>query len=204
MTVESGSFVIDMNSISGTDLEAGKGKADLEGHLKNEDFFDVTKFPTAKFVITSSEIKEGKLPAFKSLPIFNTKIGIDQNPLNLKINDNALWLKSLIWSDLDERFSKISNAIEIAIQSDIDIVKAKTIEDFEKIFLDKDGIPKVQLTYKVKNKDTGDNAAAYISSTTDMGLDDYMKTVKKDLLYYLFFNNEGELITQKFGLPKAD
>jgi len=28
--------------------------------------------------------------------------------------------------------------------------------------------------------------------------------VKKDLLYYLFFNDEGELITQKFGLPKAD
>ena len=25
--------------------------------------------------------------------------------------------------------------------------------------------------------------------------------VKKDLLYYLFFNDEGELITQKFGLP---
>ncbi|WP_457745231.1 HesA/MoeB/ThiF family protein [Sulfurimonas sp.] len=27
-------------------------------------------------------------------------------------------------------------------------------------------------------------------------------SVKKDLLYYLFFNEEGELITQKFGLPK--
>ena len=26
--------------------------------------------------------------------------------------------------------------------------------------------------------------------------------VKKDTLYYLFFNEEGELITQKFGLPK--
>jgi len=26
--------------------------------------------------------------------------------------------------------------------------------------------------------------------------------VKKDYLYYLFFNEEGELITQKFGLPK--
>jgi len=25
--------------------------------------------------------------------------------------------------------------------------------------------------------------------------------VKKDLLYYLFFNDEGELVTQKFGLP---
>lgn len=28
-------------------------------------------------------------------------------------------------------------------------------------------------------------------------------SVKKDQLYYLFFNNDGELITQKFGLPKA-
>jgi len=26
--------------------------------------------------------------------------------------------------------------------------------------------------------------------------------VKKDYLYYLFFNDEGELVTQKFGLPK--
>ena len=29
-------------------------------------------------------------------------------------------------------------------------------------------------------------------------------SVKKDMLYYLFFNEEGELVTQKFGLPKAD
>ncbi len=28
-------------------------------------------------------------------------------------------------------------------------------------------------------------------------------SVKKDLLYYLFFNDEGEMITQKFGLPKG-
>ncbi|MBU1659280.1 ThiF family adenylyltransferase [bacterium] len=27
--------------------------------------------------------------------------------------------------------------------------------------------------------------------------------IKKDILYYLYFNNDGELITQKFGLPKA-
>lgn len=27
--------------------------------------------------------------------------------------------------------------------------------------------------------------------------------VKKDMLYYIFFNEEGELITQKFGLPEA-
>jgi len=28
-------------------------------------------------------------------------------------------------------------------------------------------------------------------------------SVVKDKLYYLYFNNEGELITQKFGMPKA-
>ncbi|WP_297439724.1 ThiF family adenylyltransferase [Sulfurimonas sp.] len=28
--------------------------------------------------------------------------------------------------------------------------------------------------------------------------------VKKDYLYYLFFNEEGELVTQKFSLPKAE
>lgn len=29
-------------------------------------------------------------------------------------------------------------------------------------------------------------------------------SVKRDWLYYLFFNSEGELITQKFALPKSD
>ena len=28
-------------------------------------------------------------------------------------------------------------------------------------------------------------------------------SVKKEMLYYLFFNEEGEMITQKFGLPKV-
>jgi len=27
--------------------------------------------------------------------------------------------------------------------------------------------------------------------------------VMKDKLYYLYFNDEGELVTQKFGMPKA-
>jgi len=29
-------------------------------------------------------------------------------------------------------------------------------------------------------------------------------SVKKDMLYYLFFNEEGEMITQKFNLPKTE
>ena len=38
-TLKSGEFVIDMKSISCSDLEAGKGKEKLEGHLKARRFF---------------------------------------------------------------------------------------------------------------------------------------------------------------------
>ncbi len=48
--IKGGEFVIDMNSIANLDVE-GKYKTKLENHLKGTDFFDVAKFPTAKFVI---------------------------------------------------------------------------------------------------------------------------------------------------------
>ncbi|MBE9598523.1 YceI family protein [Pedobacter sp. MC2016-24] len=45
--VTGGTFVIDMTSIKDAD-----GSAKLEGHLKADDFFGSTKFPTSTFVIT--------------------------------------------------------------------------------------------------------------------------------------------------------
>jgi len=48
-----GSFEMDMTSIANTDLEAGKGKEKIEGHLKSPDFFDVAKYPTSKLVVSS-------------------------------------------------------------------------------------------------------------------------------------------------------
>ncbi|MDP2528003.1 YceI family protein [Maribacter dokdonensis] len=48
-----GEFVVDMTSIAVTDLEAGKGKEKLEGHLKSADFFGVESNPTSKLVFTS-------------------------------------------------------------------------------------------------------------------------------------------------------
>lgn len=49
--ITGGEFNIDLNSIKCTDLAADEGGAKLEGHLKSPDFFDVAKYPTAKFVI---------------------------------------------------------------------------------------------------------------------------------------------------------
>ncbi|CDS94637.1 Rhodanese-like domain protein [Sphingobacterium faecium PCAi_F2.5] len=57
--ITGGSFVIDMNSVvtdkSSVDpaKSGGKTSADLDGHLKTGDFFEVEKYPTAKFEITS-------------------------------------------------------------------------------------------------------------------------------------------------------
>jgi polyisoprenoid-binding protein YceI len=48
-----GEFIVDMTSISVSDLEAGQGKEKLEGHLQSADFFGVESNPTSKLVFTS-------------------------------------------------------------------------------------------------------------------------------------------------------
>jgi len=54
-----GNFVIDMNTISNSDLTEETGQSKLVGHLKSADFFMVDTFPTASFEITSVEKLEG-------------------------------------------------------------------------------------------------------------------------------------------------
>ncbi|MCG9970811.1 YceI family protein [Christiangramia crocea] len=51
-----GEFVMDMSSITVTDL-SGENKGKLEGHLKSDDFFGVENHPTSKLVITSAAPK---------------------------------------------------------------------------------------------------------------------------------------------------
>lgn len=57
--ITGGNFVLDMNSISSTDLE-GEYKDKLDGHLKADDFFGVATHPEASFTIT--EVKAGTTP----------------------------------------------------------------------------------------------------------------------------------------------
>ncbi|POS01760.1 YceI family protein [Flavobacterium croceum] len=47
--LKGGTFVVDMTTISSTDLQ-GDYKAKLDGHLKADDFFGTEKYPTAKLV----------------------------------------------------------------------------------------------------------------------------------------------------------
>jgi len=53
-TLVGGQFSIDMNTIKNTDIESEEYSAKLEGHLKNEDFFNVENFPTATITIITA------------------------------------------------------------------------------------------------------------------------------------------------------
>ncbi|SEL78268.1 Polyisoprenoid-binding protein YceI [Aquimarina amphilecti] len=54
-----GEFIVDMSSLAVTDLEAGKGKEKLEGHLNSDDFFGVQNFKNAKLIIKKATKMDG-------------------------------------------------------------------------------------------------------------------------------------------------
>ena len=48
-----GIFTVDMTTLRNADVKSEKMRAKLEKHLKGADFFDVERFPTARFELTS-------------------------------------------------------------------------------------------------------------------------------------------------------
>tara|TARA_B100000768_G_C11195392_1_gene339254 strand:+ start:429 stop:1025 length:597 start_codon:yes stop_codon:yes gene_type:complete len=61
-----GQFSIDMQSISTTDMSDKLNKK-LDGHLKNEDFFNVEEFPLAIFTINTIQKASGGVNSFEIL-----------------------------------------------------------------------------------------------------------------------------------------
>ncbi|TVZ25629.1 polyisoprenoid-binding protein YceI [Gillisia sp. Hel_I_86] len=96
--IESGTFVIDMNSIKDTDLE-GDDKLDLENHLKGTvegkegDFFNVTKYPTGTFEVTGVSEKDGKTMLQGNLTLKDVTKNVEF-PVTIKMNGDTLELTS--------------------------------------------------------------------------------------------------------------
>lgn len=92
-----GTFLIDMTSIEVTDLKAGDGKEDLEGHLKGtakekeDHFFNVAKYPTAAFEVTGVTEKDGKKMMQGNLTIKGTKKNIEF-PVSYSVTGNTMKL----------------------------------------------------------------------------------------------------------------
>ena len=69
--LKGGNFVVDMSSIQVTDLETGKGKEKLEGHLNSDDFFGSASHPEATLVITNVEEQGDQYTVMGDLTIKN-------------------------------------------------------------------------------------------------------------------------------------
>jgi polyisoprenoid-binding protein YceI len=83
-TLVGGQISIDMNSITNTDIESEEYRAKLEGHLKNEDFFNVEAFPLATITIVNAA--KGKGDSYKVVANLTIK-GIT-HPISFEVNAN--------------------------------------------------------------------------------------------------------------------
>ncbi len=96
--LNSGTFLIDMQSIAVLDLE-GDYKTDLENHLKGtvdgkeDHFFNVDKFPTAAFELTGTEVVEGKTNLSGNLTLKGIKNNVTF-PVNVTTEGDMMTLSS--------------------------------------------------------------------------------------------------------------
>ncbi|MEJ2113713.1 MAG: YceI family protein, partial [Flavobacteriaceae bacterium] len=131
--LQSGTFLIDMNSIVSLDLEEGDMKTNLENHLKGTvegkegDFFNVTKFPTGGFEITGVSDEGGKTMLSGNL----TLKGIKQNisfPVSVTSEGDMLSITAAASASLVLAFFALS------LQFTIATVTAAIINTFKILF----------------------------------------------------------------------
>jgi polyisoprenoid-binding protein YceI len=114
-----GSFVLDMTSINATDL-TGEYQQKLNGHLKNGDFFEVEKFPTASFKITS--VKKNSDKIYNSLVTGNLTVKGKTNTITFPAK--IAYSKGVV-SLVSEKFSFDRQKFDVAYKSTMQDVFVK-------------------------------------------------------------------------------
>ena len=117
--VVGGKFTIDMNSMVVTDLKAGEGKEDLEGHLKSADFFNVAANPTSTFEITN--VANGSVTGNL------TMMGVTKSitfPANIMVTDQGVKVESS-----DFTINRTDFGMKYGSASFFDGLKDKAIND---------------------------------------------------------------------------
>lgn len=139
-SLESGSFILDMATITVTDPKEGKERIDLENHLKGlkegnaDHFFNIKKYPTGTFEITGIKIKdslnmiEGNL-TLKDITkniTFPAKVAV--TPDSVKIESEEFTINRTLWNINYSSKSVFENLGDKYINDDIKLkvkVKAK-------------------------------------------------------------------------------
>ena len=135
-SIQSGKFVIDMNSIAVIDLKAGDGKEDLEGHLKGlgkvedaDHFFNTKKFPEGTFEITSVATVDAVTTVSGNLTLkgitkpvsFPVMILVDENTVTLnsktfkidRTHWNVNYASKSVFDNLKDKF--VDDEIELKV-----------------------------------------------------------------------------------------
>jgi len=87
--IKGGSFVINLASIVNTDLKDENMNGKLVGHLKSADFFDVEKFPTARFEITKVTKLNGSAAAGSPKSTHNVEGNLTIKGITKKVSFDA-------------------------------------------------------------------------------------------------------------------
>lgn len=118
-TIAGGNFTLDMRSINSEDL-SGEYQTKLNNHLKTGDFFEVEKYPTAKYTIT--KVIKNKDKAYPFLVMGNLTAKGVTKPVNfpaaISYNRGVLTFKS-------DKFGFNRQDFGIAYQSTIKDVLVK-------------------------------------------------------------------------------
>lgn len=117
-----GTFVMDMTTISSTDL-SGDYKDKLDGHLKSDDFFGVATYPTATLVFT--KVEAAGEDSYKVSGNLTIKKATHPVSFTLNLNDNtATAALKIDRSKYDVRYGSTSffdNLKDNVIYNDFDI-----------------------------------------------------------------------------------
>lgn len=122
--IAAGTFILDMNSINATDL-SGEYQTKLNNHLKNGDFFETDKYPTATFKITS--IGKGKTKEYNTVITGNLtakgKTSSISFPANVTYKDGVVAIQSAKFSFDRQKFdiSYNSGIKDSMIKDEIDM-----------------------------------------------------------------------------------
>jgi hypothetical protein len=60
------------------------------------------------------EIRGERLPPHGPAPLVASRLGLEQNPVDLSSGDERDWLRALVWPDHVGRFAKLDQALEVA------------------------------------------------------------------------------------------
>lgn len=121
-----GEIVVDMKTMTTDDL-SGKKAENLIGHLSNEDFFEVEKYPTATFKILEVEHPADGGPAGHKVTGSLTIKDVTKNitvPASVSVNDGKVKFESEFTIDRSEYNVNYGSPTKV-----VDIAKDKAIKD---------------------------------------------------------------------------